>query len=357
MRILITGICGFVGSTLADTWLKAAQNITIIGIDNLSRPGSETNLSLLRGKGVELVHGDIRMASDLECLPPVDWVVDAAAVTCVTAGVDGRTSSRQLVEHNLLGTVNLLEYCKRHSAGFILLSTSRVYNLARLASLELQETGGVFRPDAGRPLPAGLTAAGVSESFSTDPPLSLYGSSKRASEILALEYGETFNFPVWINRCGLMAGAGQFGRADQGVLSYWIHAWANRLPLQYTGFGGKGGQVRDVFHPRDIVPLLQKQTTARTGDYVRVVNLSGGLSNTISLSELSSWCTARFGSHQVSENPATHPFDVPWLVLDNSLAARQWDWQPQTPLHAILEEIALQAEQNPHWPESSGAPA
>ena len=55
------------------------------------------------------------------------------------AGVDGRTSSRQLIEHNLNGTVNLLEYCKRHRAGFILLSTSRVYSITALAGLQVAE--------------------------------------------------------------------------------------------------------------------------------------------------------------------------------------------------------------------------
>ena len=36
---------------------------------------------------------------------------------------------------------------------------------------------------------------------------------------LILEYGECFGFPVWINRCGVLAGAGQFGKADQGIFS------------------------------------------------------------------------------------------------------------------------------------------
>ena len=65
-------------------------------------------------------------------------MIDAAANPTVLAGVDGQTSSRQLVEHNLLGTVNLLEYCRRHGAAFVLLSTSRVYSIEPLASLPLR---------------------------------------------------------------------------------------------------------------------------------------------------------------------------------------------------------------------------
>lgn len=43
MELLITGICGFTGSTLARTLREHFPDWTISGIDNLSRPGSELN--------------------------------------------------------------------------------------------------------------------------------------------------------------------------------------------------------------------------------------------------------------------------------------------------------------------------
>jgi CDP-paratose 2-epimerase len=251
MRILITGICGFVGSTLAHAWVESGVGHALYGIDNLIRPGSERNRLSLRRLGVTVLHRDIRLASDFESLPAVDWVIDAAANPSVLAGVDGRTNSRQLVEHNLFGTVNLLEYCRMHRAGFILMSTSRVYSLAQLAKIRVKAEGDAFRLVPDQQIP-GLSDYGVSEDFSTDPPLSLYGTAKLASEQLALEYGSAFEFPVWINRCGVLAGAGQFGRADQGILSYWIHSWASRSQLAYIGFGGSGFQVRDCLHPCDL---------------------------------------------------------------------------------------------------------
>ena len=51
----------------------------------------------------------------------------------------------------------------------------------------------------------GISEKGISESFSTEPPLSLYGASKRCAELLAMEYGDAFGFPVWINRCGVLS--------------------------------------------------------------------------------------------------------------------------------------------------------
>jgi CDP-paratose 2-epimerase len=354
MKLLITGICGFVGSTLARAWLEKDPSITIYGLDNFSRPGSEGNRTPLRKLGIILFHGDIRAESDFEALPAVDWVIDAAANPSVLAGADGRTSSRQMIEHNLMGTINTLEYCKRHNAGLILLSTSRVYSIAALTSVAIEQVGNAFCLAPGKPLPQGLSKAGVSELFSTTPPLSFYGSSKLASEVLALEYGEAFGFPVWINRCGVLAGAGQFGRHDQGIFSYWINAWLRMQPLEHIGFGGKGYQVRDCLHPRDLIELLRKQTTAGATAPVRVFNLGGGQSNAISLSELSLWCGDRFGARSIAGRPEMRRFDIPWLIMDSSLSREAWGWQPKTTLSEILEEIALHAEQHPGWLELSG---
>ena len=230
MKVLISGICGFVGSHLARHLIESFENISIMGVDNLARPGSETNRISLKRAGVQLHHGDIRMASDLDALDPADWVIDAAAQPSVLAGRDGKTSSRQLLEHNLLGTINLLEYCRNAGAGFILLSTSRVYSIPALTQLPLQVESSAFALDLKNGLPRGASSAGVNEDFSTQAPISLYGATKLASERLAQEYAAGFQFPVWINRCGVMAGAGQFGTAEQGIFSYWIHAHSTRDP-------------------------------------------------------------------------------------------------------------------------------
>jgi len=352
MRILITGICGFVGSTLARALHAAGHQVT--GFDNFIRPGSETNRAPLEKLGLKILTADLRDTRAMDALPAADFVVDAAANASVLAGVDGQTSSRDLVDHNLTGTINLLEYCKAHRAGFILLSTSRVYSIAPLAVLPTVVKNDALAPDATKPLPAGLTAAGLAESFATTAPISLYGATKLASEAMALEYGETFGFPVFINRCGVLAGAGQFGRADQGIFTFWINAWRRKRPLKYLGFGGHGHQVRDCLHPRDLVPVLARQFQApKLAAADRLANFSGGAASAMSLKQLSDWCTGRFGPHPVVPDGTPRPFDIPWIVLDHARATRLWNWQPATPTKAILEEIAAHAEQNPGWLELS----
>ena len=153
MKILITGICGFAGSSIAKTLLQSHSNLQIIGLDNFSRKGSELNISELTNLGIDLIRGDIRSQSDIDALPKADWVIDCAANPSVLAGIDGQSSSRQLMEHNLLGTINLLEYCKRHKAGLILLSTSRVYSASELAALPVLSSDNRFELQEINPFP------------------------------------------------------------------------------------------------------------------------------------------------------------------------------------------------------------
>jgi CDP-paratose 2-epimerase len=355
MKLLITGICGFVGSRLALTLKERIEGVQIAGIDNLSRPGSESNRSGLANKGVSFFHGDLRMRSDVEALPDSDWVIDAAANPSVLAGVDGRSSARQVAEHNLGGTLNILEYCRERKTGLILLSTNRVYSINDLACLPLRENGRKFELDTTQPLPDGVGAAGVTENFPVRQPISIYGATKLSSEVMALEYALTFGFPVWINRCGVLAGAGQFGTAEQGIFSYWLHAHAARLRLRYLGFGGRGLQVRDALHPDDLADLIQAQMRTgggaddRGASSARIYHAGGGLANSMSLAELTAWCDDHFGPHAPEPDGRPRPFDLPWIVMDSSRAARDFGWTPKRSLESILDEIAVQVRSDPHW--------
>ena len=383
MKLLLTGVCGFVGSTLAKALISEDWVDAIVGIDNFSRAGSEHNRLCLTKLGIDVVSGDIRCASDIDSLPKCDRVIDASANPSVLAGIDGKTSSRQLVEHNLIGTINLLEYCKRHDAGFCLLSTSRVYSISGLAELEMEVVNGGFQPVRDQVFPTGVSSDGVNELYGTLPPVSLYGSTKVASEHLALEYGATYEFPVWINRCGVMAGAGQFGHPSQGIFSFWIHSFREGRPLKYIGFGELGLQVRDCLHPKDLVGLLRKQfvnpswvmfsSNLRHTDLNlptkghQIFNIAGGTENSMSLAQLSAWCTDRYpDSSTIKSLPSMTPtphalqalkepsraFDIPWLVLDCSRSKQIWGWSPSTTIGATLEDIAKHADTHPQWLES-----
>jgi CDP-paratose 2-epimerase len=354
MKVLITGICGFVGSRTAEFLQALVSGIELYGIDNLLRPGSEINRARLRERGIRFLHGDLRLRSDLDALPACEWVIDAAANPSVLAGLDGGSSSRQLCEHNLGGTINVLEYCRVHKAGLILLSTSRVYSVRALAALPVKLGENSFELDIKHLARPDVSEKGITEQFSTEAPVSLYGATKLASEIMAREYGLAFGFPVWINRCGVLAGAGQFGTAEQGIFSYWLHAHAARLPLRYIGFGGHGYQVRDAFHPADLAELVAMQLGGVPPEDP-VFHASGGAENAMSLAELTAWCDERFGKHEPQPDTRRRPYDIPWLVLDHSRASEHFGWKPKWPIYAILDEIFDHVRHNPGWLARCGA--
>ncbi|SRR5579884_716855 len=348
MKILITGICGFVGSRIAKALQERSGEFDIKGIDNLLRPGSEMNRTELAQRAIKVIHGDLRLRSDIETLPDSDYVIDAAANPSVLAGVDGKSSPRQLWEHNLCGTLNLLEYCRERNSGLILLSTNRVYSVKDLAGLPVVERNRAFELDCSAALPGGVSTRGIAEGFSVRAPISLYGATKLASEAMALEYGAAFQFPVWVNRCGVLAGAGQFGTAEQGIFSYWLHAHAAKRPLRYIGFGGRGYQVRDAFHPDDLAELVLIQTR-RDPPQNAIFHAGGGRENAMSLAQLTDWANEKFGPHEPAPDLRPRPFDAPWIVIDSSRAASELGWTPKRNLNFILNEIANHVVAHPDW--------
>jgi CDP-paratose 2-epimerase len=354
MKVLITGVCGFVGLALAECLLERNEGLRLAGIDNLTRPGSETNRARVKRLGVELIHGDLRSASDVAGLPACDWVIDAAANPSVLAGLSGTGGSRRLFEHNLAAIGNVLEYCKEYKAGLLLLSSSRVYSIPALIAVPLRVVDRAYTVDPAAVAPEGVHGGGIGPEFSTIAPVSLYGATKLASEVMAVEYGAAFGFPVWITRCGVLAGAGQFGTPAQGIFAYWLNAHLRRRPLHYIGFDGTGHQTRDAFHPGDLATLLIAQMRTARLDGQRIYTAGGGPLNAMSLAQLTAWCDERFGRHCPSVHPEPRPYDIPWLAMDNSGVARDFGWRIEVPLPEILEEIATHAINHPGWLELSG---
>ena len=353
MRILITGICGFVGSSIATHISENYPGMDIIGIDSFVRSGSELNRTRLNRLGIRVLHGDIRILGDIRRLPDADLVIDAAANASVLAGKNG-DDARDLFDTNLVGTLNVLEYCRKSGAGLVLLSTSRVYSQLALEKIPLTETASRYAIDPVKALPNGVTRFGISEEFSTAAPVSLYGASKLASEVIAFEYGRAFDFPVWVNRCGVLAGSGQFGVASQGIFAYWINRYLHRLPLRYTGIDGRGFQVRDILHPVDLAELIMKQV-AQPAASGCIYNVGGGEANSMSLFELTQWCKERFGEHKIQFDPGPRPYDVPWLVIDGRIVQQIYDWTPRLGAMCILDDITKHAVANENWLEISAA--
>ena len=346
MNIVVTGSAGFFGNYVTNYLID--QGHKVIGLDNLSRRGSELNAEKQKGNlFMEFHECDVSDKSALDlCLygKEIDWIVDCAADPTVMAGLDGK--SMGVINNNLITTINLLEICKEKNAGFILMSTSRVYSISDLVNLEINKNENPKR----FVIPIDNE---VSENFSTKPPVSLYGSTKLTSELLAIEYSNMYKFPVWINRCGVIAGAGQFGRIDQGIFSFWIYSWLRKNPVKYVGFDGSGKQVRDAIHPIDICNVMGKQINDRTIEEDPIYNLGGGYHNSMSLKELSEWCYVNIDgddSH-ITKETSVRKFDIPVYITNYDKAKKKWGFKPTFSMDDILTDIKEYAINNPDFME------
>ena len=250
MKILITGGCGFVGSNLAILFKKNYINYEIYCFDNLSRRGSELNLTKILNNGIHFIYGDVRVKSDFYKIPKVDFIIDAAAEPSVLAGInDGDLEN--LIDTNLNGTINTLLFAKKYNLSLIFLSTSRVYPYDTLEKLnyELYDNEYLFTKSQIVP---GVSVKGINEKFPLEGFRSMYGATKLASEYIIKEFSKNFNINSIINRCGVISGPYQMGKIDQGVIVLWMAKHFYKGDLNYVGYGGNGFQSRDVLHVFDL---------------------------------------------------------------------------------------------------------
>lgn len=340
MRVFVTGGAGFVGASLCAAIREAVPGATITAFDNLRRRGSELNLPRLSKLGVKFVHGDVRCGDDFAALGGnFDVLIEASAEPSVHAGTDGGIP--YVFDVNTTGALHCLEFARQRCGMVIFLSTSRVYSIPALRDLPLQRGGHRLELSNGTTLPSGVSEQGIGESFTTGGFRSYYGSSKLASELICQEYAALARLPVIINRCGVIAGPGQFGKTDQGVFSLWVarHLFGGRL--SYNGFGGEGLQVRDLLHPRDLGDLLMRQIASPAQRSGQVFNVGGGPTGAVSLREYSALCARATGVELAFGSvPETAEVDIPWYVTDNTKVHQTWGWLPKETPDAIVASIA-----------------
>lgn len=335
--VLVTGGAGFVGSNLAIVLAGKRSDLRIVALDNLYRKGSELNLDRLAAAGVEFIRGDVRDLADLEKAGKIDALVECSAEPSVMSGVDGDTS--YLVETNLTGAYNCLEIARRNECQFIFLSTSRVYPLAGLRDLAIEEAPTRFELAADQPQP-GITSRGVSETMPLAGPRTLYGTTKLSAELLTAEFGEMFGIPTVINRCGVIAGPWQMGKVDQGVFTHWVLSHINRRPLSYIGYGGTGKQVRDLLHVDDLVDLVEKQLLDPEGWDGHTFNVGGGREVSLSLLETTEICERLTGNRlEITPVPEDRAGDVPIYLSDCSALFAHTDWRPRRDAETVLRDI------------------
>lgn len=345
-QILITGGAGFVGSAMALSLKKKYPNYQIFILDNLKRRGSELNLPRLKEAGIVFIHGDIRNKEDFDELPKIDCIIEASAEPSVLAGID--STPDYLINTNLNGTINCLNFAVKNKSDFVFLSTSRIYPIETIEAATFFETATRFELSENQTI-HGLSANGISEQLPLDKYRSLYGTTKLASELFIQEYKQFFGLKTVINRCGVLTGPWQMGKIDQGVMVLWVakHFWKQQLG--YFGYGGKGKQVRDILHVNDLFRLVDWQIHNMDAVNGAVYNTGGGREISVSLCELTALCEDITGNKiPIKEVPENRAADIRIYITDNSKVTQETGWKPNISVKQIVQEIYDWIKSNEH---------
>jgi len=324
-KILITGGCGFIGSNLAE---HLNSKFKVSSLDYLLRSGSKLNEIRLNKKKIKNYRIDISNKNKILKLPKYDIIIHCCADSSVITPKDkiGKTIST-----NFDGTKNILEKCLKDKSNLIFFSSSRVYSVDYINKL-------IGKKILNKRINLSKKYL-INEKFSTKSPITFYGFTKLASEMLIREYSNYFGLKYIINRPGVVSGPWQFGKVEQGFVSLWIWRFLNKMKLSYNGYGGNGYQVRDILHIEDLNELIHKQIAKLNKINNRTFNVGGGLNNSIDLNKLTE-LVSNFFSYKikVKKNRSTSLYDIPIYISDNNSISKIYKWRPKRNIDNIIKD-------------------
>jgi CDP-paratose 2-epimerase len=316
--ILITGGAGFIGANVADRALASGHGVTVL--DDLSRPGADSNLRWLRER-----HGDtfgvmVASVTDADtCARAVagaEVVYHLAGQTAVTTSV---ADPRHDFEVNALGTFNVLEAARLggHRPIVLYSSTNKVYGgMEDVVTMELPTR------HAYRDLPDGASERQPLDFHSP------YGCSKGAGDQYVRDYARIYDLPTVVFRQSCIYGPRQMGVEDQGWLAWFVIALVTGRPITIYG---DGKQVRDLLYIDDLLDVYDRAIDRIDAAAGQVYNIGGGPENAISIwKELKPLVEEALG-REVPE-PASappRPGDQAVFVADIGKARRELGWSPR----------------------------
>jgi CDP-paratose 2-epimerase len=321
MKVLITGAAGFVGTNLTLRLLKAGHEV--VGLDSLSRRGTETNLARIKAEYPKFEFKQVEiedMPSEVYRVKP-EVLYHFAAQVAVTSSVINPARDFKI---NAEGTFKIANACHQLGIPVIYTSTNKVFgDNVNNVPVEESETRYDF---AGK-----LKGKGIAEDFPIDAKHHTpYGCSKLVGDIYVREFGGV------VNRCSCMYGPNQFGIVDQGWLSHIAQQIIKKNPITIYG---DGKQLRDALHSDDVTRLLEAEGLAlMDGKDIRgeVFNVGGGHRNTISLLEL---CDMWGVKRNELKFEAWRPADQKVFYCDIAKAKKVFGWEPQVDVRKGAKDL------------------
>jgi UDP-glucuronate 4-epimerase len=300
-RYLVTGAAGFIGARVSGLLLDAGHKV--LGVDDMNA-SYDVRMKQHRLHGLEGREGFEFKKFDLADRGAADDLggdFEAVIHLAARAGVRDSVSDPWVyIKANVVGTLNLLELCRRQQIPkFVLASTSSIYG-------------------ANAPLPTPETADG-------NRPLQPYAASKKAAEALCHSYHYLHGIDVTI--VVYFTVYGPAGRPNMSIFRF-VQQIAEGKPLQLYG---DGNQTRGFTYIDDIArgTILAAQPLG-----YEVINLGGHES--ISINALIHMLEEAIGRNAEIQRLPAEKADMPASWADVSKARRLLGWEPEVDLNEGL---------------------
>ena len=220
MNIVITGGSGFVGSYLCEKLINDGHKIIVI--DNLLTGSTENINDLLNNKNFSFIEQDVQDHIEIE--DKVDYVLHFASAASPKAYTEHPVNT---LKAGSVGTINTLGLAKKHSAEYLLASTSEVYG-DPLISPQNEEYWGNVNPNGER---------------------SMYDEAKRFAEAAVATYSRSYGLKTKIVRIFNTYGPRMQLNDGRVVTNFIVQALRNENITIY----GDGTQTRSFSYVEDTV--------------------------------------------------------------------------------------------------------
>src|SRR3990170_3057929 len=306
-RYLVSGAAGFIGARVTD--FLTADGHEVVGIDNLN-DAYDVRIKhyrldrLQQIPGFSFYRGDICDRLLLEKIGAEQDHIDGIIHLAARAGVRVSTQNPwQVVDTNLVGTLNLLEFARQFEVPkFVLASTSSIYG-------------------AEPPFP-------TPEEADSSHPLQQYAASKKAADVLSHVYHHLYGLDVTIFRYFTVYGPA--GRPDLALFRFvqWI-AEGRTIKMNGDGSQSRGFTYVDDIARGTILGL-------RPLGY-EIINLGGHES--ISMNDLIAMIEEILGKRGEVVNGPFHKADVMNNLADVRKSRRVLGWEPQVGLQQGVRNL------------------
>jgi UDP-glucose 4-epimerase len=320
-RIIVFGAAGFIGTYLIDELLINNYQVIAVDINDIGRMHYEK-------QGVPFEKVDITNRKDIQKLPKkgIDAVINLACIQPANVSKE-MYNPVDYINVNVIGTLNLLEYCRISNIPKIIIATSHRNTKG------LWKEGKKIREDEGRAI-----------EFTGE--YAIFSISESTAEDCVEHYNHSYGLQGIVFRLSPVYGYGPHtvifknGKETTTGFQVFIDQAASGKPVEIWGDPDIG---RDIIYIKDVVNafiLALKNTTAK-GLY----NICSG--RTLSLKQQAEETLKVFGKnkgdHKMIYRPEKKNSIDPFLY-DNGKAKRELGWSPQYSFNDLLVDYKKEME-------------